>query len=121
MSLLQEHQEAAQALASNTDVFGSSVVFVDTSGNRFPISCNVQDISATIDPETQQIVTGRLVSFIVGRAAIESAGMGLPRAIAQDGVSPWLVEYADQVWRVNDVRPDRVFGMLIVFVEAQDA
>lgn len=85
------------------------------------------DISQTIDPDTGELVSGRLASVALRVSTLNAAGFaGLPRAVADSSRKPWTVTFNDingtsHTFKVRQSNPDRALGMLTCILEAYDA
>jgi hypothetical protein len=82
-----------------------------------------QDISQQIDPETGQLISGRVASIAVRLSSL--LGIGIPVAIADKNKRPWVVEFADVLgnmytFRVSSSNPDRTIGVVSCLLEKYD-
>ena len=81
------------------------------------------DISQVIDPDTGQLVSGRLASVALRIATIQTAFGELPRGVADTATKPWLVTFndingAEYTFKVQQSNPDRALGLLTCILEA---
>lgn len=85
------------------------------------------DISAVIDPETGQAVSGRLatVALRIESLIVNLPGAGLPKGISDTGRKPWVVQFNDingsaHTFKVQDGNPDRALGLVVCVLELYD-
>lgn len=81
------------------------------------------DISAAIDPDTGQIVSGRHISVAL---SIDDFGGEYPRNIHDSDEKPWRVSFKDVAgvvyeFKVEETIPDRAIGSLVLILEAYGA
>ncbi len=103
-----------------TGGFGREITFTDPVGKTGIIKGFWNDIGQTIDPNTGSLVAGTTAFVRVTMAALRTAGLGVPVALA-DG-NPWVVEYNDMAGRkhrckVREVRKDRSFDAVDCYLE----
>jgi hypothetical protein len=124
MSLRQQAESDLGLILEDTATgFGWSITVTDPSGTVRPLTGFSDDISQIIDPETGQIVSGRLASVALRISSLTAAGLGLPRGIADSGVRPWIVGFNDIngnafKFKVSQSNPDRALGMVICLLES---
>jgi len=80
------------------------------------------DISQIIDPDTGQIVSGRLASIALRISSLTAAGFELPQGIADAAQKPWLVTFDDIngnsfTFKVMQSNPDRALGIVTCILE----
>ena len=102
--------------------FGYSITLTDPSGTVRPLTGFSDDISQIIDPDTGQAVSGRLASAALRISSIISAGLTLPKGIADAGIKPWLVQFDDingnpYTFKVAQSNPDRALGLVTLLLE----
>lgn len=102
--------------------FGWPVSVTNPSGSAADLIGLSDDISQIIDPDTGQMVTGRLASVVFRISSLDTAGLGLPRGIADSGEKPWVVEFDDingspYKFKVSEANPDRAIGVVVCFLE----
>ena len=102
--------------------FGYSITLTDPSGTVRPLTGFSDDISQIIDPDTGQAVSGRLASVALRISSIISAGLTLPKGIADAGIKPWLVQFDDingnpYTFKVAQSNPDRALGLVTLLLE----
>ena len=102
--------------------FGYSITLTDPSGTVRPLTGFSDDIAQIIDPDTGQAVSGRLASAALRISSIISAGLTLPKGIADAGIKPWLVQFDDingnpYTFKVAQSNPDRALGLVTLLLE----
>ena len=109
----------------------------DANGFRWPVTITnpegttvsslyglSNDISQTIDPDTGELVSGRLASVALRISSLVTAGFSdLPRAVADNAVKPWIVTFNDingtsHTFKVRKSDPDRALGLVMCTLEA---
>ena len=103
--------------------FGYPITLTDPSGTVLALTGFSNDIAQVIDPDTGQVVSGRLASVALRISTILSAGLGLPRGIANEKSKPWIVEFNDlrgtpHKFKVFQSNPDRTIGMITLILES---
>ncbi len=98
--------------------FASSIILTSPTGARATVTGFKADVSQSIDPETGQLVSGRVASAAIPLTAIDEAGIGEPVGIADRATQPWVVEMQDvrgRTWKfkVTSTLPDRLLGVLV--------
>lgn len=79
----------------------------------------VNDIGLTIDPDTNEYVSGRRVTVALSLTDIDEAELsGMPDAVADTTGRPWVVEFDDATWKVARSMPDRTVNILLLELEA---
>ena len=120
------------------DVAENDLAFIlegDETGFRFPITVTdpsgtsssglfgfSDDIAQVIDPDTGQLVSGRLASVAIRIGALTDQGLGLPQGIADASIKPWIVAFADIngnpfTFKVSQSNPDRALGLVVCILE----
>jgi hypothetical protein len=103
--------------------FGYAITLTDPLGTALPLVGFSNDIAQVIDPDTGQVVSGRLASVALRISTIIAAGLGLPRGIANSSSKPWVVEFNDLLgtphkFKVFQSNPDRGIGMITLILES---
>lgn len=106
--------------------FGWPITLTDPAGTSVDIIGLANDIGTTIDPDTGMAVTGRNASVAISLAALDDAGVGIPKSIADSASKPWLVSFDDiqgeaHTFKVREALPDRAIGVVVCLLEAYDA
>lgn len=87
---------------------------------------NAGDIAQTIDPQTGMAISGRVAHVSIAMASLVAAGfVDLPRGIADDKRSPWVVTFNDiagkeHTFKVLEAMPDRTIGIVTCTLEGYD-
>ena len=106
-------------LEDSASGFGVPMVLTNPDGVTQNITGHAADIGNTIDPETGQNISGRIVHVSL---PTESLTIGRPRGVPDEGSSPWLVELQlpgeeqPQTFKIFESMPDRV-GIIVCFCE----
>lgn len=107
--------------------FGWSITLTDPAGLTDPNLIGFSDdISQVIDPDTGQLVSGRLASVALRISSLLTAGFTLPRGIADQSSKPWVVTFNDingtsHTFKVRQADPDRALGLIVCILEGYDA
>jgi len=109
-------------LEDNTTGFGFSITVTDPSGTVRPLTGFSDDIAQVIDPDTGQVVSGRLASVALRISSLTAAGLSLPEGIADATKKPWLVAFDDIngnpfTFKVMQSNPDRTLGLVTCILE----
>jgi len=117
MSLKDQAPINARAALESMVDFGAPVTLTSPAGVASAMRGYTTDISATIDPETGQAVTGRRASAVLSLLSLTE----LPVAVHDSDERPWLVTMADatgalSTWKVIEVRPDRSMGIVVLIL-----
>ncbi len=110
-------------LEDETYGFGWPITVTDPSGTTVPDLIGFSDdISQVIDPDTGQAVSGRLASAVLRISSLVTAGLGLPRGIADSGSKPWIIQFDDIngnpfQFKVSQSNPDRALGIVSCILE----
>lgn len=110
----------------------------DPNGFRWPIAVTApdgtsnaeqmygfsDDIAQVIDPDTGQIVSGRLATVVIRTATLQAEfpTQGLPKGISAKTSKPWIVEFNDingtaYKFKVQATNPDRALGAVTCILE----
>ena len=117
-------QDLGSILEDTENGFGWDITLTTPSGDSADLVGFSNDISLALDPETGQMVSGRIASVAIRNALIFEAlpGAGLPLGIADSNAKPWLVSFADingtsYTFRVAESDPDRSIGLVVLILE----
>lgn len=111
-------------LEDSTFGFGWPITLTDPSGLTDPNLVGFSDdISQMIDPDTGQLVSGRLASVALRISSLLAAGFALPRGVAEQTSKPWVVTFNDingisHTFKVRDGDPDRALGIVVCILES---
>ena len=103
--------------------FGFDITVTDTSETVAQFIGFSNDISQVIDPDTGQIVSGRLASVAIRMTALNTAFSDvLPVGIADAASKPWVVEFLDiagfaHKFKVIKSNPDRALGIVTLLLD----
>lgn len=127
MNLRQQSAADLQIiLEDSTAGFGWPITVIDPMGNSAELVGFTNDIAQTLDPQTGQAVSGRNAQVQIAMAALEQAGLGFPRGIADKMSRPWVIKFSDlagnmQTFKVSEGLPDRTLGVVKCLLEAHKA
>lgn len=113
-------------LEDGTYGFGWPITVTDSNGVTKPLTGFSDDIAQIIDPDTGQAVSGRLASVALRISSLITAGLAIPRGIADATKKPWLIEFDDIngnafKFKVSQSNPDRALGMVICLLELYES
>lgn len=126
MSLREHAAEVLRVIANDQDcAMGWPIVLTNPAGftPAEPLIGRTQDIAQVIDPDTGQVVSGRLATAVLIIQDILDAGFTeLPRNISDTSIKPWLVGFDDingnaHTFKVVESNPDRTLGEVILHLE----
>lgn len=111
------------AIVEDADGFGWPITVTDPNGVSGSLVGLSTDIAQAIDPETGLAVAGRSASVALCIASLTTAGLGLPKGIAESTSKPWVVEFDDvngtaHKFKVSEARPDRAAGLVVCHLES---
>lgn len=106
--------------------FGWPITLTSPAGVATAMTGQSVDISAVIDPDTGQLISGRQASVALRIASIPPAVVtaeGLPRNVPDDTSKPWRVTFDDingvtHEFKVKASLPDRTIGLTVLTLEA---
>jgi hypothetical protein len=115
-------QDLGLILEDATTGFGWPISVTDPAGTVGALTGFSDDIAQIIDPDTGQAVSGRLASVALRISSLTTAGLTLPRGIADAGSKPWLVTFDDingnaYTFKVSQSNPDRALGLVTLLLE----
>lgn len=125
MSLRTRAERDLGAIMENSDRgFGWPITLTDPAGltdNTLVGFSN--DISQIIDPDTGQLVSGRLATVALRISSLIAAGFSMPRGVADGASKPWIVQFNDingvaYTFKVRQADPDRAIGLVVCILEA---
>lgn len=119
-------RDLVATLEDSANGFGWPITLTDPSGQTGAFIGRASDISQVIDPDTGQLVSGRLASITLRISALIAAGFALPRNIPDSALKPWVVAFNDingnpHTFKVRQSDPDRALGVVTCILEAYDA
>lgn len=123
-------QDAGFILSGDAFGFRWPLIITDpdghTAGGVTPFYGFSNDVAQAIDPDTGQLVHGRVVHAVVALSDLTAAGFtSIPRAIEDQAAKPWRFDFADingvsYTFKVRQADPDRALGVLSVVLEGYD-
>lgn len=121
MSLLDQAATDLRSILENDQDFAVPIVVTNPDGVSATLKGLQTDHALTIDPETGVAVTGSNVSVALSIQALQQAGIGQPRGIADSSRRPWLVQFTTptgdtQKFKVAEALPDKL-GCLVLRLE----
>jgi hypothetical protein len=112
----------AQAILENTNEFGVELTVTNPAGASAAVKGYSADVHLLMDPGTGQAVTGRKISCALHMRSLVAAGLDTPVGVSDPSAKPWRVAFADsagesQIFKVVASEPDRVLGVLVLWLE----
>ena len=109
-----------------TQDFGIPIVVIDPAGTRGEVVGYTNDIGQIIDPDTGQMISGRLVSVAISLRSLTAVGLGVPQGIEKASLKPWYVTYQDTdfnqyTFKIMTSNPDRTLGIVTCELELYNA
>ena len=122
MSLRDQAEELLAVAIESVAYFGQSVTLTNPAGFSSVLIGDYNDIGATIDPESGQVVSGRTASVALRISTLKTLGFAdLPRRIADGATKPWRVglTYDGEALQfiVRESLPDRSAGVVVLMLE----
>lgn len=100
------------------------VVLTDPDGNTHtdPLYATINDVSGLIDPDTGQLVSGRVVTIAIRISSITALELGIPEGESSSNRRPWVVDFTDMagsshVMKVSRGDPDLTLGIVNLYLE----
>lgn len=125
MSLRSRAERDLGAILENSARgFGWPITLTDPAGlSDSTLVGFSNDISQIIDPDTGQLVSGRLASVALRLSTLFAAGFSIPEGVADTTAKPWVVEFNDingtaYAFKVRQANPDRAVGLVVCVLEA---
>jgi len=123
MSLREQAAADLTTIVEDTDGFGWPITVTAPDGTSADLVGLSSDIAQTIDPDTGQAVSGRHAHVFLRLSSLTTAGLGIPRGIADAGSDPWVVTFDDidgteHSFKVMEALPDRAIGGVVCLLEA---
>ncbi len=117
----QAEQDLAVTLEDSDMGFGVEMVVTDPSGFIADVCGQSGDIAFLIDPETGQAVSGRVAHVSIRISTLRDKGLDMPRGVADNSGKPWVVSFPDlaskdQVFLIEEARPDRTLGLVTCII-----
>lgn len=124
MSGLREQAEADLAfLVEDPNGFGWPVRVTDPGGAFADMVGLSGNISRLIDPDTGLFVSGNVAHITLRLTTLRTKGLGIPKAIADQSVKPWLITFDDilgkaYTFKVKQSFPDTTIGVVVCILES---
>lgn len=100
------------------------ITLTDPNGtsNTSPLYGTINDVSGLIDPDTGQLVAGRVVTIAIRISSLRAQGFGIPEGESSTLRRPWAVEFNDMtgsshVMKVTRGDPDLTLGIVNLYLE----
>lgn len=105
--------------------FTRSITITDPADVTGVVPGFTNDIAQMIDPETGQLVSGRIATVAIAIRELTQAGLGLPIGIEDATKKPWRVTFQDMDgneyhFKVSASNPDRALGIVTCELEIYD-
>lgn len=102
--------------------FGWPITVTDPDGITAPLAGFSNDISQVIDPDTGQIVSGRVATVALRTSSLIAGGLSVPENVSDVTRKPWIVVFDDingnsYTFKVKYSDPDRALGLVICTLE----
>ncbi len=122
---LRVNAEADLAVILEDDVYGGAWPITVTN----PLNVNAcltgysSDITQLVDPDTGQIVSGRLAVVALRIKSLDCVGLGIPEDVVDSTSKPWIIQFDDingkpYKFKVSKSNPDRGSGVVTCILEA---
>lgn len=127
MSLRATAEADLGKILEDPNGFSWPITITDPSGTVVPdLSGFSSDVSQLIDPDTGQMVSGRVASIAIRIGLLTANGLGLPVGINDSDSKPWVIEFDDingngYTFKVQKSNPDRAVGLITCLLEAYSA
>lgn len=100
--------------------FAVDITLTDPAGTSQVLKGFSNDIAQIIDPETGEIVSGRLATATLRLSSITLPGV--PEGVADASKKPWLAAFDDilgnsYTFKVAKANPDRSLGIIFLILE----
>jgi len=102
--------------------FAWPITITDPDGTILNTTGYTNDIAQTIDPDTGQIVSGRVASIAISIRELEKAGLSIPINIVDETTKPWRIAFEDvelnqYTFKVISSNPDLGLGLVTCNLE----
>lgn len=107
----------------NSDIGASlDCTITPPDGVSEPFTCRMSDTAQTIEPGTNQVISGRQVVISVCLSDLVDVGFESIRGIAKETEKPWIVEFDNAIgdsgkFKVSESAPDRSLAMVTLNLE----
>jgi hypothetical protein len=102
--------------------FGVEILLTPPTGLTKTVTGYTNDIAQVIDPDTGQIISGRVISIAVTLRSLSEQSLEIPRGKMDESSNPWLVQFMDPdlkeyLFKVLSSNPDRALGIVTCELE----
>lgn len=102
--------------------FGWPITLTNPAGVALPFTGFSNDVSALIDPDTGQVVSGRQAGIVLRLSSLYAAGFTIPEGISDASIKPWLGAFDDingtaYTFKIVAADPDRALGVVACILE----
>lgn len=123
MSLRDIANADLQEILNADETGGVACTITDPSGAQAQFKVFFNDIHQAIDPDTGEVVTGRLSSIAVLTNELIDEGFDGIHGIAKASSRPWLATITDALGRsmthkIAETFPDASIGLTLLVLEA---
>jgi hypothetical protein len=117
----QAERDLGITLEDSVNGFGVPIVVNDPDGLTATVCGQTGDISFLIDPETGQAVSGRVAHVAIRISTLAAKGLEIPRQVSDKKSKPWTVSFPDleckdQIFKIEEARPDRTLGLVTCII-----
>ena len=122
MGLRETAEKDAGKIINDARGFSYPVRLTNPAGSSVDLSAFTNDISQLIDPDTNEVVSGRAVTVLLHNRDILNAGFTIPRGIADTNGLPYILEFLDIngnafKFKVAQSDQDRGIGLVALTLE----
>lgn len=105
-----------------TTDFGVEILITPPGGVARVVTGYTNDIAQVIDPDTGQIISGRVITIAITLRSLSAQSLEIPRGYMDENTDPWLVEFIDTdlkeyLFKVLSSNPDRALGIVTCELE----
>jgi hypothetical protein len=125
VSLRAQAAADAATFIGDASGFGCAVTVTDPDGTSAEVMGRTTDIGQLIEVDTGAAIAGRQASVTFALSALTTAGLGVPKGVADEDSAPWIVSFADvtgttHTFLVTDARPDAELGVIVCMLAAYE-
>ena len=123
MSLRIEAEKDLEMILEDAEGgFGWPITVINPQGIMLEMIGISGDIGQAIDPDTGQIVSGRLAYCTLRISSLVEGGFSLPEGITSSSSLPWRIRFDDiggteYTFKVFRSMPDRALGIVNLILE----
>jgi len=102
--------------------FARDITITDPDDNSAVVKGFTNDVAQVIDPETGQLVSGRIATIAIALRELTAAGLEIPEGIEDTTKKPWRINFEDMDgaeyhFKVFASNPDRALGVVTCELE----